>query len=228
MSYNGTFPFVLAHGIARPDYLIDSLFRTLNLSLYDFSFVSDRFAYFKGIASHLKKHEVEVFHSRVSFAAGVGVRSKDLKKEIQKILQKTKSKKVHIIAHSMGGLDARHMIVKENMADKVASLTTIGTPHMGTSAADTALAQGADNIIARFKYILNLEGVKSVTIKACNAFNERARDKEATNDVYYQTYSSYQEEKSVFLPFQVSWKTIRNNEGDNDDNQDEMGQNTIC
>jgi hypothetical protein len=87
---------------------------------------------------------------------------------------------------------------------------------MGTFAADAALAQGADNIIARFKYILNLEGVKSVTKKACSLFNKHARKKEATNDVYYQTYSSYQEEKSVFLPFQISWKTIRNNEGDND------------
>lgn len=216
MSRKGKYPFVLAHGIARPDYLIDSLFRTLNLSLYDFSFVSDRFAYFKGIASHLKKHDVEVYHSRVSFAAGVDVRAKDLKKEITRILEKSHAEKVHIIAHSMGGLDARHMIVKEGMADKVASLTTIGTPHLGTSVADSALAQGIDNIIARFKYILNLEGIKSVTVKACKEFNEFARDFEAGNDVVYQTYSSWQEEKAVFLPFQISWKTVRNNEGPND------------
>jgi len=36
MSERESYPIVLAHGIARPDYLIDSIFRTLNLSLYDF------------------------------------------------------------------------------------------------------------------------------------------------------------------------------------------------
>jgi triacylglycerol esterase/lipase EstA (alpha/beta hydrolase family) len=41
---------------------------------------------------------------------------------------------VHIIAHSMGGLDARHLIVDiVTMADKVGTLATIGTPHLGTS-----------------------------------------------------------------------------------------------
>ena len=42
---------------------------------------------------------------------------------------------MHLIAHSMGGLDARHMIVREGMAERVASLTTVGTPHNGTPVA---------------------------------------------------------------------------------------------
>ena len=36
----------------------------------------------------------------------------------------------------MAGLDARYMISKLGMADKVATLVTIGTPHRGSYFAD--------------------------------------------------------------------------------------------
>lgn len=42
----------------------------------------------------------------------------------------------NLVAHSMGGLDARHLISRLGGADLVASLTTIGTPHHGTSVAE--------------------------------------------------------------------------------------------
>jgi len=65
----------------------------------------------------------EVYHARVSFAADVGTRAKDLRKEILKILERSDHKKVHIIAHSMGGPDARYMIVREAMRTGVFSLS---------------------------------------------------------------------------------------------------------
>jgi triacylglycerol lipase len=209
-------PIVLAHGMARPDYLIDSIFKTLNLSLYDFSLVSDRFHYFKGIASHLKKAGFEVHHTSVSFAADVSTRARDLKKEIEKILEKTGHKKVHIIAHSMGGMDARHMIVKEKMARKVVSLTTIGTPHFGTSVAEVALKQGVDKIIGVFRKIINLEGIRSITRETCEEFNAYAEPFEAENEVFYQVYYSWKKHEATFLPFQISWQIVNEREGPND------------
>lgn len=209
-------PIVLAHGMARPDYLIDSIFKTLNLSLYDFSLVSDRFHYFKGIASHLKEAGFEVYHTSVSFAADVATRARDLKREIEKILEKTGHKKVHIIGHSMGGLDARYMIVEEKMAKKVVSLTTIGTPHWGTSVADVVIEQGVDKVIGIFRKIINLEGIRSVTTEICKKFNEYAEPFEAANNVYYQVYYSSKKHESTFLPFQISWQIINEREGPND------------
>lgn len=47
---------------------------------------------------------------------------------------------VHLIAHSMGGLDSRYAISRLGLADRVLSLTTLGTPHGGTSIADFDLA----------------------------------------------------------------------------------------
>lgn len=46
---------------------------------------------------------------------------------------------VNIIAHSMGGLDSRHLISQLGYGDRVASLTTISSPHRGAPVADVAL-----------------------------------------------------------------------------------------
>ena len=46
------------------------------------------------------------------------------------------SEPVNLIAHSMGGLDARYLISRLGMADQVRSLTTISTPHRGSFMAD--------------------------------------------------------------------------------------------
>jgi triacylglycerol lipase len=216
MSSRRNYPIILAHGITRPDYLIDLLIRKLNLSLYDFSLVSDRFHYFKGIASHLRKHGFEVYPTSVSFAADVETRAKDLRNEIVKILNETRHDKVHIIGHSMGGLDARHMIVNENMAEKVASVTTIGTPHLGSSGADWALENGFDKIIETLRKVINLEGIRSVTTAACKEFNDFARNAEASNKVVYQAYASAQKRELTFLPFQKTWQFVYDKEGDND------------
>ncbi|GHV61999.1 hypothetical protein AGMMS49587_07610 [Spirochaetia bacterium] len=59
-----------------------------------------------------------------------------LKSAIEEILLKTNKEKVNIIGHSKGGLDARYLIWRYNLGDKVASLTMISTPHHGWEFAD--------------------------------------------------------------------------------------------
>jgi triacylglycerol esterase/lipase EstA (alpha/beta hydrolase family) len=44
---------------------------------------------------------------------------------------------VHVIAHSMGGLDVRHLVASG--ATNIASLTTLGTPFRGTLTADVVV-----------------------------------------------------------------------------------------
>jgi triacylglycerol lipase len=46
---------------------------------------------------------------------------------------------VNLIAHSMGGLDSRFAITSLGYGDRVASLTTISTPHRGSRMADMSL-----------------------------------------------------------------------------------------
>ena len=59
-----------------------------------------------------------------------------LKNTIEDILLETNSEKVNIIAHSKGGIDSRYLIWKHDFGDKVASITTICTPHNGSEIAD--------------------------------------------------------------------------------------------
>jgi len=59
-----------------------------------------------------------------------------LKKNIEKILRETGKEKVNIIGHSKGGIDSRYLIWKYGFGEKVASLTTICTPHNGSEIAD--------------------------------------------------------------------------------------------
>lgn len=58
---------------------------------------------------------------------------------IQQILEQTGAEKVNIIAHSKGGLDSRYAISVLRMGDKVASLTTLATPHHGSKTVDILL-----------------------------------------------------------------------------------------
>ena len=212
MSENGKFPIVLAHGIARFDILRELFRNKLRLAETD-----DRLHYFKGIKSHLEANGFEAHHTNVDFAGSVDLRARQLSTQLNKILKQSGAARVNIIAHSMGGLDARHMIVDiDGMADKVASLTTIGTPHLGTSFADFALGSAGKLVISGLRPIINLEGFGDLTTEACERFNARAGDHEAGNPVVYQTYASAEQHSRVFLPLQPSWFIIKHQEGEND------------
>src|SRR5205814_1162022 len=69
----------------------------------------------------------------------VAIRAKALAAAIVGVLAETHAAKVNIVAHSMGGLDAREVISVLGYGDRVASLTTISTPHRGSHIADVIL-----------------------------------------------------------------------------------------
>lgn len=73
-----------------------------------------------------------VYKSNVDGFGTVESNAAQLKEEIRHILEETGAEKVNIIAHSKGGLDAKYMIQKMDMAKQVASLTTLCTPHKGS------------------------------------------------------------------------------------------------
>jgi triacylglycerol lipase len=84
---------------------------------------------------------------------------------------------VHIIAHSMGGLDARHAISRLGMGDRVLSLTTLGTPHRGTAFADW----GTKHLGPAVRPFLELFGIPAqafydLTRESCARFNDETPD----------------------------------------------------
>jgi triacylglycerol lipase len=218
-------PILLSHGIAPFDVFFKrfrksfGVFLTPEAARWFDETIGDDLHYFRKIRSALAAEGFQAYETEVSFAAGVNRRAQDLHNEVQRIMAGGGHEQVNIIAHSMGGLDARHLILMDGMERKVASLATIGTPHLGTSFADWGLRDlgAGDEIIALLKFAnLDLTGFHDLTTESCRAFNRQAEGREAANPVFYITYAAAQEREQVFMPLQPSWAIIQEREGSND------------
>src|SRR3954465_6202601 len=77
--------------------------------------------YFPGIVECLERSGNRVFIPWMSPLGSVADRAQQLKDYLRRV---SPDEPVHIVAHSMGGLDARYMISCLGMADHVQSLTT--------------------------------------------------------------------------------------------------------
>ncbi len=131
-------------------------------------------SYFPGIPELFRQGENRVLLSRVSPTAGVADRAAQLKAFLDRELP---GEAVHILAHSMGGLDARYLISRLGMSRRVLSLTTIGTPHRGTAFADW----GVRRFECILKPLLTMLGLPAqafydLTRAKCRAFNEQVPD----------------------------------------------------
>jgi len=116
------YPIVLVHGIVAHD----------RGSLINF---------WGRIPKKLKENGVKIFLGNTDSWGNYESNAKILKTTIEKTLYETKAVKVNIIAHSKGGIDSRYCIWKHNCGDKVASLTTLSTPHHGAEIADLIFRQ---------------------------------------------------------------------------------------
>jgi len=108
--------FVLAHGLAGS---VDS---------YD-----------PAIVEALRGDGFYVLRDAVPPVDSVAVRAAALATQVDGFIAANQLDRVHLIAHSMGGLDARYLISTLGYATKVKSLTTLQTPHRGSPLADIAL-----------------------------------------------------------------------------------------
>ena len=100
---------------------------------------SVRFNYWGRIPKELIANGATVFYGEHQSAASVADSAAELAERIKTIVTETGCEKVNIIAHSKGGLDCRYAIEHCDIADCVASLTTINTPHRGCKFANYLL-----------------------------------------------------------------------------------------
>jgi triacylglycerol lipase len=94
-----------------------------------------RFDYFRGIARHLETLGCHAHAVRLPAAASVPERARELVDAIEALPHD----RIDLIAHSLGGLDARYALAHLGLARRVRSLVTVGTPHRGTPLADMAM-----------------------------------------------------------------------------------------
>ena len=92
-------------------------------------------------AMHLRRRGVAAFAPNVSPYDTVPVRARLWEERLDHVLSETGAEQVNLVAHSMGGLDARYLISIRGRHDDIASLTTISTPHHGSAIARILLEQ---------------------------------------------------------------------------------------
>src|SRR5436305_6281896 len=101
--------------------------------------------YFNGVKDHLaaKFPGLRILVTQVAPDGTIELRGTQIGQQILQAMQPggdlDPDEAIHVIAHSMGGLDARFLLSPDNpdnMADRITSLTTISTPHEGSPVAD--------------------------------------------------------------------------------------------
>jgi pimeloyl-ACP methyl ester carboxylesterase len=129
-------PIILMHGIAG--------FREIDV------LGAPLLEYFTGVRQFLAPMGYRVFAPEVAPFDDPVDRALQWLSKIEEIRKQTGAEKVHLVGHSQGGLDARALVAPECPAEdtplgpimglgygpRVASLTTISTPHLGTAIAD--------------------------------------------------------------------------------------------
>jgi len=144
--------------------------------------------YFRDVPRALRAAGNRVLLARVSPTGSIADRAAQLKRFID---QESPHEPVHLLGHSMGGLDARYMISRLDMAPRVLSLTSIGTPHRGSPFADWAMGR-----LVRFFHpvfdIVNLpqQAFRDLTTSACAELNRQTPD--APNVRYFSVAGRYQ------------------------------------
>jgi len=129
------YPIVLAHGAAG----FDSLLGVLD--------------YWFGIPEDLANGGAKVFVTQVNPFDTSEARGEELIAELDQIRAVSGQRKFNLIGHSQGGLDVRYVAAVR--PDLVASVTTVGSPHLGSDVADYLSANFVNgsftqNVIADF------------------------------------------------------------------------------
>ncbi len=148
-----------------------------------------------------------------------------VKKNISTVLDETGCEKVNLIAHSKGGLEARYLISTLGMAEKIASLTTIATPHKGSKTVDRFYNMPkplflfvAFFVNLWFKILGDKEpdfftASRQFSTYYTNEFNEKNPDSEK---VYYQSYAAVMRSSLSDITMVVPHAFVKAFEGEND------------
>lgn len=145
----------------------------------------------------LKEAGYDVYTAGTDGFGTIESNAEQLKEIILGVLESTGAEKVNIIAHSKGGLDSKYMITKLDMADQVASLTTLCTPHRGSAIATHlwSLPTWIKRVLTFFiNSFYKLIGDKNPdSMKVCEQLKKAdgdATEESFSDKVYCQSYST--------------------------------------
>ena len=199
------YPILLVHGCGFRDY------RYIN--------------YWGRIPKVLQKEGARIFYGYQDSWATIETNAGMLAKRVNEILEETGAEKLNLIAHSKGGLDSRYMITTLGLADKIATLTTVSTPHRGSRTLDKLYkAPGfLFKLVGIYVNFVNrmLGDKKPDFVRTCHQFTtaEAERFNKENPDaegVFYQSYATVMKHPMSDFLLWICNAVISRVEGEND------------
>lgn len=204
------YPVVLAHGMAATDQM--------------FGFLD----YFYGIKGTLTDEGADVYVTQVNAMDSTHSKAIQFRQQYLQILAASGSSKANIIGHSHGGIYTRYAVSNLGLADKTASLTTIGTPHRGSAVADVLVGLLGDTggwlvgSVTDYVYAFLIgdtnpdsyeNAVQLTRSYMNNTFNPNTPN---AGGVYYQSYMTRIKVSDSALVLNATWMLLNFYEGQND------------
>jgi triacylglycerol lipase len=168
--------------------------------------------YFIHLRPFLAERGIDALFPNVAPTGGVLERAEQLRDQVQRWTDEP----VNLIAHSMGGLDARCLISRLGLAHRVRSLTTIATPHRGSTLAEwfhVNFRQRLPLFMTLEALGLNIAGFRDCRPGPCHEFNNRTPD---APEVRYFSYSAAVTPPRISPLLRRGWGIITPQEGPND------------
>ncbi|KAM7199337.1 triacylglycerol lipase [Naviculisporaceae sp. PSN 640] len=201
------YPIVLAHGLLG--------FAELKLG----GSYLPSIRYWRGIKEALVARDAEVITASVPPSGSIEQRAAKLARDIE---AQAHGRSVNIIAHSMGGLDARYMVSQLQPASiDVKSLVTVASPHHGSAFADYLFDEIGPEYLPRLYELWERAtgwepgAFSQLTQKyMVEEFNPKTPDDPS---VRYFSYGAMVKDRPPLLsPFRLSHGVIQKREGPND------------
>lgn len=198
------YPIVLAHGLMGFDELrlAGSLLPGVQ--------------YWRGITDAMRANGINVITAHVPATGSIEERALKLG---QDIASKADGKSVNIVAHSMGGLDARYMISRlrpDNV--EVLSLTTVATPHRGSALADFCFDEIGPTYLPHFYRVFKAFGMGTGAFsQLTRKYMEEEFNPKTPDDPHVQYFSYGATVKpTLWSAFRQSHRVVEKEEGPND------------
>lgn len=192
------FPIVLAHGLLGFAQLA---VRGITVATY-----------FRGVPELFEGVGNRVIMPSVPPTGSIAARAEALRSAIT---SQVGGEPFHVIAHSMGGLDCRHMITQLDMYRQVVSLVTLGTPHRGTCLADHGVT--LTERVGIFGWLrrspIDHAAFEDLRTDACQQFNAVTPD---ASNVRYLSVAGAKRRDQMLYALRWSCDIITPQEGPND------------
>ena len=138
----------------------------------------------------------------------------EIVRRIDEILAETGAEKVNLIAHSKGGLEARMAASSLGAGDRIASITTVATPHRGSKTVDLLfkMPRGLFNLAAFAvnNWIRVVGDKKPDFLAVCQGFTTQAAER------FNQSYACVMGHPFSDLKLSTANYVVKRLEGEND------------